>query len=124
MEKEIKKVRVFKSGATRDTDDSKLDYEGFLSPIVLERYAEYLNKNRYLKDGTLRASDNWQQGIPLDVYMKSAYRHFMDVWSNHRGFKANEDQETALCALIFNSMGYLFEILKENQANEEKNSNV
>jgi hypothetical protein len=105
-------VRQFASGANRDTDTGKLDYEGFYSPLVMERFAEYMNKNRKLKDGTTRDSDNWQKGIPFEAYMKSMYRHFMDVWMEHRGYDTKAGQEEALCALIFNAQGYLFELLQ------------
>lgn len=108
-------MRKFNTGATRDTDTNKLDYEGFLSPVVLKRYAEYLNKHRVQADGNLRDSDNWQKGIPKDVYIKSMFRHFIDVHLNHRefsNFAVNRDIEESLCAVIFNAMGYLFELLK------------
>lgn len=107
-------VRKFKTGATRDTDCGKLDYEGFLSPIVLERYAQYMNKHRTQSDGTPRESDNWQRGIPANVYMKSMWRHFMDVWKSHRGTKLDEE---ALCALLFNVMGMLHEQIKNKTNN-------
>jgi len=102
------KIRLFDSGATRDTDQDKLDYEGFLSPFVLERYAEYLHKHRKMSDGSMRASDNWQKGMPVEVYMKSACRHFFSVWKNHRRGIVNQDE---VCALLFNIMGILFESL-------------
>lgn len=105
-------MRTFGTGATRDSDEDKLDFEGFLSPAVLTRYAEYLHKHRKQADGNLRASDNWQQGIPLDVYMKSGFRHFMDWWTRHRSDEGGEETEEALCALMFNAMGYLHELLK------------
>ncbi len=105
--------RTFTTGATRDTDDGKFDYEGFLSPLVLQRYAEYMHANRLQRDGTLRDSDNWQKGIPKDAYMKSMWRHFMDVWAAHRGLPTKETLQVALCAVIFNSMGMLHELLKD-----------
>lgn len=108
---EIKKMREFESGATRGSDIEKLDYEGFLSPLVLKRYAEYLHKHRIQSDGQLRDADNWQKGIPIKEYMKSKARHFITTWLIHRKF-SNEDVEESLCAEIFNSMGMLFEILK------------
>ena len=104
-------MRVFETGATRNTDQNKIDYEGFLSPIVLRRFGEYMNKHRVQADGQLRDSDNWQKGIPMDAYMKSMYRHFMDVWASHRG-AWGADMEESLCALLFNGMGYLHERLK------------
>ncbi len=108
-------MRNFNTGATRDTDENKLDFEGFLSPLVLQRYAEYLNKHRTQADGKLRDSDNWQKGIPLKVYMKSAFRHFFDWWANHRHVETviKEDVEESLCGLLFNTMGYLHEYLKD-----------
>ncbi len=108
-------MREFDSGATRDTVEGKYDLEGFLSPAVLNRYAEYMNKHRTQADGKLRDSDNWQKGIPMDTYMKSGYRHFFDWWANHRHVESaiKEDVEESLCALIFNAMGYLYEYLKD-----------
>jgi len=101
-------VRNFETGATRDSEDGKFDYEGFLSPAVLHRYAAYMHEHRVQADGSLRASDNWQKGMPLDVYMKSGWRHFMDWWTKHRSEDADpKDVEDALCALMFNVMGYL-----------------
>ena len=107
-------MREFKSGATRDTDEGKLDFEGFLSPPVLWRYAQYMHKNRIQADGKLRDSDNWQKGMSQDVYMKSMWRHFMDVWEYHRRPELPRDeQQEALCALLFNVMGMLHESIKE-----------
>ena len=107
------KIRTFETGATRDTELGKLDYEGFLSPTVLKAYAEYLNKHRVQSDGKLRDSDNWQRGIPKSVYMKSLWRHFMDVWLEHRGFKSRDGLMDALCGVLFNAMGYMYETLKK-----------
>src|SRR6266496_958544 len=107
-------MRKFETGATRDDDNSKLDYEGFLCPLVLHRFAEYMHQHRVQTDGTLRASDNWQKGIPTDAYMKSMFRHFMDLWSAHRQGHADQD---ALCALMFNVMGYLHVVLTSPDAN-------
>lgn len=101
-------MRAFTTGATRDTDEGKLDYEGCLSPIVLRRYAEYMDKHSIQSDGQKRSADNWQKGIPRNEYMKSLSRHFMDVWIAHRTGEIDED---ALCAVMFNSMGYLHSIL-------------
>ena len=112
MAKVNRKVRQFKTGATRDQDTEKFDYEGFLSPAVLERFGSYMHKHRKQSDGKLRDSDNWQKGMPRDAYMKSMWRHFMDVWKNHRGLPA-EDLEESLCAMLFNVQGYLFEVMRE-----------
>lgn len=113
-------MRTFKSGATRDSEEGKYDYEGFLHPLVIERYGQYMDKHRKQPNGTLRASDNWQLGIPKEAYMKSMWRHFLDVWFIHRGYKRYDKQrneeitiDEALMALLFNVMGYAYEVLKE-----------
>jgi len=109
-------IRTFESGATRDTDDGKPDYEGFLSPLVIEAFGEYMTRHRIQSDGDLRASDNWQKGFPKSVYIKSAWRHFMDWWKEHRGIPSRDGMEDALCALMFNVMGYLHETIRERDA--------
>lgn len=113
-------VRTFETGATRNNDAEQPDYEGFFSPIVVAAFGRYMHKHRLQSDGKLRASDNWQKGIPRDAYMKSAWRHLHDWWMFHRGWKGREELEDALCALLFNTMGYLFEVLKEREACEKK----
>jgi hypothetical protein len=106
-------MREFETGATRDSDESKPDYEGFLSPLVVERFGAYMTKHRAQADGKLRASDNWQKGIPLDAYMKSAWRHFVEWWREHRrGDGGGAVAQEALCALLFNVQGYLHEALR------------
>ena len=107
-------MRTFGSGATRDTEAGKADYEGFLSPLVLKRFGEYMDRHRVQADGAPRASDNWQKGIPREAYLKSGLRHVMDWWLHHRGYPwvARESLEDALCAVIFNAMGYLHECVK------------
>lgn len=112
-------AQEFSTGATRDTDDDKPDYEGFLSPLVIERFGQYMHKHRVQSDGKLRDSDNWQKGIPKDKYMKSHWRHFFDAWSLHRfpdqEIRSKEGEvigiEDALCGDIFNAQGHLHEIL-------------
>lgn len=110
------KIREFDTGATRDTEDDKLDPEGFLSPVVILGYCEYMHRNRTMADGSLRESDNWQKGIPLDSYAKSMWRHMLDFWLVHRNYDhcARDDVHTALYGIIFNAMGYLHELDKED----------
>jgi len=118
------KIRKFETGAIRDVDFDKLDYDGFLSPIAVRRFALYMHKHRTLKDGTLRDSDNWQKGIPKAQYRKSLFRHIIDAWTILRGWmvktKEGEDIEDLLCAIIFNSQGLLHEILREKINNEKE----
>jgi len=106
-------IRKFESGASRDTDLGKLDFEGFLSPLVLLEFGRYMHLHRIQSDNTLRESDNWQKGIPKTEYMKSLLRHVMDVWLFHREHIGRETMKQALCGVLFNTMGYLHTILIE-----------
>lgn len=110
------RIRQYETGATRDTDHDKLKYEGFISPLVEKRFAEYMHVHRKQPDGNLRAPDNWQKGIPLADYADSLVRHVQDFRLHADGFAAeavSQDIEDVLCAIRFNVDGYLFEILKK-----------
>lgn len=112
---EVATQRVFETGATRSPLGEKLQYEGYLSPLALKRFAEYMRKHQTQSDGTMRDSDNWQKGIPKGSLMDSAMRHFMDWWMHHRQYQthAAEPLEEALCGLLFNCMAYLKAVLEE-----------
>lgn len=107
-------MRQFETGATRDTDEGKVDYEACLSPLVIRLYAEYMRRHCIQADGQIRPTDNWQKGIPKEAYIKSLWRHLIDLWLWHRGFGqfARHSKEDALCAILFNASGYLHETLK------------
>jgi len=107
------KMRKFVSGASRDSGEGKLQYDKFLSPLVLKVYAEYMHTKRVMPDGE-RSGDNWQKGIPKDAYMESLSRHYMDTWLIHRGYHGAVDDDivTTLVGVMFNSMGMLHEVLK------------
>lgn len=111
-------IRQFETGATRNLDDHKYDYEGFLSPLALREYAAYMHTHRLQKDGKMRDGDNWKKGIPVESYMKSMMRHYMAVWLTYRGYGHTSPDdghevstEEALCALLFNVQGMLHELL-------------
>ncbi len=91
-------IRKFAGGGMRDTDKGKLDFNGFLSPIVLEAFAQYMNIHMDMPDGSGRSSDNWKNGFGekhYDICMKSLHRHFQDAWMEHervrkqRGYDAS-----------------------------------
>lgn len=109
-------VRKFETGATRDTDTNKLDYEAFFSPMVLKRRAEFMHKHRIQPDGQLRDGDNWKKGIPQRQYMKSLARHYWDVWAENHGVETIDGLEEAICAAMFNLEGMLYEVLKRKES--------
>ena len=110
-------IREFETGATRSPLGDKPQYEGYLHPLVIKRFGEYMKLHQTDSAGGQREPDNWQKGITKDSYMDSLLRHQVDVWLHHRGCgeEAAEQLEEALCAMMFNVMGYLFEELKEKK---------
>lgn len=113
-------TRQFATGATRSASDNKVDFEGFLSPLALRRFGEYMHlcRTRNVPAGeTLRASDNWQKGMPVPEYMKSLLRHVVEMWLLLDGYPVTDergpiDLETAACAAFFNVQGILHETVK------------
>lgn len=113
-------MREFKTGATRDEDNDKPDYAGYLSALVIKRFGQYMLKHQRQKDGTKRGSNNWKKGIPKDAYVSSLARHHEDVQLYFEGFdkEMTEALEDSLCAIIFNAQGLLYEILKEEKSKD------
>ena len=115
----MERMEQYTTGATRSEDGERIDPEGFLSPFVLRRFSEYMAVHRRQADGHLRASDNWQKGMPKDRYLKSLLRHALDLWIVWRGGNALDDHgalmsmEDLLCAVLFNVQGLLHEMLRD-----------
>lgn len=123
-------VQKFESGATRSDDSNKPDFEGFFSPLVMDAYAEYMQEHRVQDDGKVRASDNWQRGMPFHKYMKSLFRHFMQLWHLHRGWAVKPEKRagklvpvtvtSAISGILFNTMGYFHEYLRDIENWEDR----
>lgn len=108
-------LRTFSSGATRDTNTDKPEFGGFLSPVVLRAFGQYMHRHRKQTDGNLRDSDNWKKGMPRRVYLESLLRHVMDVHGcitgdDYRQHTAETCMD-ALMAIIFNAQGLAREII-------------
>lgn len=111
-------IRVFETGATRDQNQDKLDYSGFLSPLALQRFAQYMHKHRRQADGSMRASDNWKKGIPIAAYKESMIRHVVEWWKLYEqnwSMEHSDELEELACAILFNVQGFLHESAKARQ---------
>ncbi len=127
---DLVKMTAFETGAFRSSDGNKLDIKGFLSPHAIEAYCNYMHRHRRMADGSLRGSDNWKQGIPVESYQKSLVRHTHDL---HRALEGAivTDKDTGevvtpedlVCAVIFNCMGLLHEWNKPVEVVTPKVSN-
>ena len=106
-------MREFESGATRDDDETKPDYEGYLSEYALPEYAAYMLKHQKQADGETRPSDNWKKGLPIKEYLKSLWRHHITLWVEFKKPHGNREIIIeACCAIMFNIQGFLHEFIK------------
>jgi hypothetical protein len=108
-------MRTYDTGATRSDLGGKIQYEGFISPVALKRFGEYMRKHQIQEDGEIRAADNWQQGMPIEDYMDSLLRHVIEAWLWHREHYDELETENmldALCGVFFNTQGLLHELSK------------
>ena len=86
--------RSFETGAVRDVNNDKGRYD-LISPLMIERLAKLLQR------GAIKyASRNWEQGMPLSVYMDSGLRHIFKFLEAHR-------DEDHLIAAIWNFQALL-----------------
>ena len=106
------KHTVFSTGAYRDSDKDKIDFEGHLSPLALDVLGRYMHKHRFLRDGSVRASDDWQLGFDDASFVKPGMRHFMAVWRIMRGWPAEESLEDAFGGWLFNANGLAHQLEK------------
>lgn len=107
-------MRQFDTGANRDKNDNKINYMGHISPLVTHRYCQYMHECRNLPDGTRRDAENWKLGMPPKVWLESLVRHMEDVKliaDGHPHVATTPDMEKALCAVLFNAQGLLYQIL-------------
>lgn len=104
----LTEIRKFETGATRDADTNKLEYKGFLSPVVMEVFAKYMHQHRIQSDGNLRDADNWKKGIPLQSYESSLIRHIIEWWAAlEKGDRETMDKIAP--AIMFNIQGWVYE---------------
>jgi hypothetical protein len=112
VECEVRAGRYFESGAYRDSADDKPRYAGFLSPLVIRAYGQYMLKHQKQSDGNMRGPDNWKLGMDQHEYLESAWRHLLDLWLEDEGHESRDGIGEALGGLLFNVMGYWHEHLK------------
>ncbi len=107
-------MRQFPSGATRNTDEGKIDPKGFIHPLVTLSFCNYMQAHRVQADGSVRASDNWTKGIPREAYASSLERHLLDVKLIMAGYASHATTSSlseALNACMFNVQGLQLEVL-------------
>ena len=108
--------RQFSTGSNRDTNKDKLEVARFLSPEVIERYCEYMHKNRFLANGELRDPDNWKKLFGENheqVCLDSLTRHFLAYWKNCDTLHDDKQKEEELCGIMFNAMASLYALIKK-----------
>jgi len=90
MNKKTLKIRQFKSGGLRDTDEGKLNYYGFRHPLLEQSYSKYMHEHRKMADGTLRDANNWWKGWDKEISLQSMVRHVEDLQAINAGYEVIE----------------------------------
>lgn len=132
-------MRKFDTGAIRDDDNEKVNYEKGFSPLVFEAYGEFMTRHNKMPDGSRRDEGNWKKGFTPQCYMESKWRHFLTTWTIHDEFRDKEIRDElrlelnreptdlefkeryietlleSLCAEMFNTMGYMHVLLLERR---------
>lgn len=100
----MKKIRTFKSGAIRDSEESKEDYVETISWTAFRRYAQYMTgkKSKY-------GSGNFKKGIDIESYERSLTRHLQKYLVNKYEGGDIEKDEDHLSAMVFNLFGIMHE---------------
>jgi hypothetical protein len=97
-------MRVFDSGAKRDSDTEKEDYIESISWLTLRRLAFYMKSKE-----KLYGRGNWQKGIPIEEYEKSMMRHLQKYFCKKYYDIDIEPGVDHLAAALFNLQGLIHE---------------
>lgn len=119
-------MRKFSSGATRDSNDDKVDYLKITPAIIDHSFGQYMRRKRVQPDGSLRDFDNWQGGFgdtPEEnarQCLDSIDRHVKDIALILDGYTVNErgtpiSLEDSWNAIRFGSQAGLFHFIKNRK---------
>lgn len=97
-------IRNFDTGAIRDTEDNKEDYNETISWTAFKRYAQYMTgkKKKY-------GAGNFKKGIPIESYERSLLRHVQKYMENKYEDGIVERDEDHIAAIVFNAFGIMHE---------------
>lgn len=105
-------MREFNTGATRNDNSNQLDLEAYIHPLLLTTFGKYMFKHAKQADGTMRAGDNWQKGMPISSYIESKVRHDTDVWLEFRDCDSRDGIMEGLCGSFFNLQGIIVKLVQ------------
>lgn len=109
-------MKIFGTGAVRDSQEGKADFVETISFTAHERFARYMTskKEKY-------GSGNFKKGIPIDSYERSLLRHVDKYFRNKYENGNDETEEDHLAAMRFNIDGIMHEEERISTLKEEKN---
>lgn len=98
----LSRKTVFPSGAIRDSQEDKPDFNETISWTAFNRYAKYMTgkKSKY-------GAGNFKRGIPTESYVKSMLRHVDKFMRNTFENGDDEKNEDHLSAIVFNVFGIM-----------------
>lgn len=100
----MKKIRKWKSGAIRDSEEGKEDYIETISWRAFKRYAKYMTACK-VKYG----EGNFKKGMDIPNYERSLMRHMQKYLENKYEGGTVEVENDHLSAMLFNIFGIMHE---------------
>jgi len=113
-------MRLFKSGATRSSNEGKIEYFGFRHPLTELSFGKYMLKHQKQEDGNMRSSSNWWNGWDESISIQSLVRHVEDLQAIESGlfvYKVKTPQGEKTVYLI--KPNKIFDRLKYRVSKEE-----
>ena len=85
-------TRTFETGATRNGNKGKYEFDKYVNPINELSYAQYMKSHQVI-NWEYRPWDNRQKGIPFDSLFESAYRHMQTLCLLYQWYDVYEIEE-------------------------------
>lgn len=105
------------TGAKRSEGEGRPNHAGYNSPWVTKFFGRYMLKHQVCADGSKREAHNWKLGQPIERYMASLSRHYLELqemWDRIHLYEGStpenlRDFEEALGGVLFNVNGMIHE---------------
>lgn len=100
--------RTMPTGATRDTNNNKLEYSSYSHPLNDFSFAKYMQSKQTIW-WKYRRWDNWQLGLGREVLLDSLIRHIKTLELLFKGYRLFETKKDWVVDLIVLKKDHIFD---------------